>query len=404
MPEAKKATAEEVMEAVTTLREEVQKSIPNQEKLEKINSFLDGQEKFGQDILAEQKKAQQDSLDLKERIDTLESELARKSQQVLGENYRESPEYKALEQYIKFDHKGMSVDDIKSLREQKTLRTDIDTQGGFMVPTELDNVITKKIVEVSDIRSIARVRSMAGKNLEIPIRNNIPIAQYEGEGETGNDSESDYENTTITPFRQTFTTPITQDQLMDAAFNMEGEITSDAAEAFAFGEGNNFVSGTGVKQPAGFLTNAQVVANARDSESVGTLTADDILLLTGDLKVGYNPNYVLNRRTLAFIRTLKSTTGSFLWQPGLNGVVANSLAGFPYLIANAMPDIANDAKPIAFGDFMRGYLIVDRTGMTIIRDEFSRKKQAIIEFTMNRWNTGQVVLSEAIKILNIKSS
>jgi HK97 family phage major capsid protein len=58
---------------------------------------------------------------------------------------------------------------------------------------------------------------------------------------------------------------------------------------------------------------------------------------------------------------------------------------------------------MAFGDFRRGYTIVDRTGMSIIRDEYTLKKLAKVEFTMNRWNTGAVTLSDAIKLLKCSS-
>ena len=87
----------------------------------------------------------------------------------------------------------------------------------------------------------------------------------------------------------------------------------------------------------------------------------------------------------------------------MNGVVANTINGFPYLIADDMPDIANGSKSIAFGDFLRGYTIVDRTGLSVVRDEYTQKKLAIVEFTLNRWNTGQVTLPEAIKIITTKA-
>jgi HK97 family phage major capsid protein len=191
--------------------------------------------------------------------------------------------------------------------------------------------------------------------------------------------------------------------LMDSSFDMQSEIMQDAGESFAQGEGSGFVVGTGFKQPEGFTVNADVLANARTSAVSATIGFDDMMNLTGDLKTGYNPVYVLNRTTLAFLRTLKGGDGHPLWMPGMNGMVMNTINGFPYLIANDMPDIASGSISVAFGDFARGYTIVDRTGMSVVRDEFTQKKLAIVEFTLNRWNTGQVVVPEAIKLLQTKA-
>ena len=390
------ATMNDVVESVKTLRAEFEKHSPDFEKIAKIEAGLEAFEEKSQGYLAEQKERDQKSLALEERatgledqIKALEVEVARGGN-VQEKDYHDSPEYKALQGFIITG----SFDDA----EQKALlRTDSDSAGGFLVPTEMDNSITKKITEVSDIRSIARVRTIAAKSLEIPVRATIPAATYEGEAEAGGDSVSTYENETLTTFRQTFTSPITMDMLMDAAFNMESEIMQDASEAFALGEGINFVNGVGHKTPKGFLQDARI--GGLTSTASGSIEADDVILISGELKTGYSPTYVFNRRTLAFLRTLKATDGNFLWQPGLNGVVANTINGFPYLIAEAMPDIASNSKSIAFGDFLRGYTIVDRTGLSVVRDEFTLKKQAIIEFTLNRWNTGQVTLPEAIKVI-----
>jgi HK97 family phage major capsid protein len=194
--------------------------------------------------------------------------------------------------------------------------------------------------------------------------------------------------------------------LMDAAFDMDSEIASDSAEAFGFGEGAGFVLGDGFKKPEGFMQNAIILAATRagTTGTAGVIPVVDVILLSGDLKTGYNPVYVLNRRTLASLRSKVSTTGSFIWEPGLNGPVANTLAGFPYVVANTMADEANNSYSLAFGDFRRGYTIVDRTGMSVVRDEFTLKKKAIVEFTMNRWNTGIVTLPEAIKVTKTPAS
>ena len=417
MPEP---TLEEVGRAVSELRTEIESKSADPEKIERIQVFLDEAEtKINQPIVAAQESAKRNAEELKEltgkleasgatevetkaRIDALELELARSTPKSSDAGYRDGDEFKALNAFCAGGMNDLSVE------QKQLLRTDSAASGGVLVFQEMDSEITKKITEIDAIRTVARVRTTASKSLVIPIRNTIPVATYEGEQETGTDSESTYQSETVTPFRQTFTTPITIDMLQDAAFDMEAEIASDAAEAFGFGEGNGFVVGTGFKQPGGFASNANLQTDARDTAASGVLDPNSIILLTGDLKVGYDPVYIMNRRTLAEIRTFRGDAatagdqaGQYLWLPGLSGPVLNTINGFPYLIANSMPDIAAGAFSIAFGDFRRGYTIVDRTGMSVVRDEFTLKKRAIVEFTMNRWNTGQVTLEEAIKLLRI---
>lgn len=380
--------------AVTALREEIEKKTVDPAKIEAISKVLDSQEEFNQKALTDFKGAEAREKELKERLDVLEVELARGGGAGDTKNYRDSDEYKAVRSLVLVGEGEMDRE-VKAL-----LRTDSDVAGGYLVQGEMDNMITKKITEISGIRSIARVRTIGSKSLSVPVRSAILSAAYEGEAELGTDDTSTYSNETLTAFRQTVTVPITQDMLMDSSFDMEGEIFGDASEAFAQGEGTNFVLGSGVKRPTGFLTDTRVPF--RTSTTTSTVDAEDVILLTGDLKVGYNPTYVMSRGTLAFLRTLKATTGAFLWQPGMNGPVANTINGFPYILAQDMPAIASNSLSISFGDFQRGYTIVDRTGVSIVRDEFTQKKKAIIEFTINRWNTGQVTLPEAI--INLKTA
>jgi HK97 family phage major capsid protein len=114
----------------------------------------------------------------------------------------------------------------------------------------------------------------------------------------------------------------------------------------------------------------------------------------------------MNRRTLAKLRRERAggsttTDGPYLWSPALDGPAMSTLGGSPYILANSMPEIGNDALCIAYGDFGIGYLILDRTATEVIRDDFTRKKNAIVEFTIHRWNTGKVVLPESIKLLKL---
>lgn len=388
------------LEAVKALRETVEKfgahSAQAKEMAERTEKAFEKQEAKHTEIVTEMAAERKSNLELKERIDGLELELSRSSTKT-GVSHKEKPEYKAMQLYVQ---KGLEALDME---QKNTLRTDIGTQGGYLVMPEMDNAIIKKITEISAVRSVARVRTVGSKTLAIPVRTTIPVATYEGEAAAGGESNSTYGQETLTAYRLTVTVPYTYDQLIDSEFDMETEITNDVAEAFAFTEGNKFVLGTGAKQPEGFLANATVVADARTSLVSAVVSGDDLILLSGDLKVGYNPLYAFNRRSLAQFRTLKGSDGQYLWQMGLGGGAPNTIAGLPYVVMNDMPDIAANSLSVVLADFTRGYTIIDRTGLLVIRDELTRKKNNIIELTFHRYNHGQVVLPEAFKILKTKA-
>lgn len=391
---------QEALGAVKALREAVEKygadSAQFKQMVDATSQALEKQEKASQEFTVKLAEEQKNALELKERIDTLEIELAKKGRQ--GESYKDRPEYKALNLLMS---KGAEALDME---QKATLRTDNSTQGGYLTAPEMDSMIIKAITEVSPMRQVARVRTVTNKTLNIPTRTGIPTAAYEGEAEDGEESNSAYGSESLTTYRLSVTVPYTMDLLMDSSFDLESEINSDVAEAFAFREGNRFVLGTGAKQPEGFLSNATVAAGARVTANSGAIVGDDILLLTGDLKVGYNPMFAFNRQTLATLRTLKgSTNDHYLWQVGIGPNQPNTLAGEPYMVMQDMPSIAANALSVVYADFARGYTITDRTGLVVVRDELTRKKAAIVELTFHRWNHGQVVLAEAFKALKIKA-
>lgn len=397
----KTPTLDEVMEAVNELRADVdKKGTVDPEKLEKINVTLDAQEKENQKLVAEIKSAEAREKELKERMDVLEAEIARESKEN-PRDYKQSDTYKSLHILVT---KGLNASEFGDAEFKATLRTDVDTQGGYLVHPEIDTMILKKVTEISALRQVSKVRTIGSKSLILPKRTGLLTATFEGETKAASESTSTYGSETITAHRQTVVVPITHDQLQDSSFNMEAEIFGDASESFAQNEGNLFINGNGIKQPEGILVNSDLLANAYTSVTTsGVITADDMILLTGQLKTGYNPVYTFNRLLLASLRTQKSTDGVFLWQPGMNGPVANTINGFPYALSQDMPNVAANSYSVAFGDFQRGYVIVDRTGVSIIRDDLTAADQAIVKFTIHRWLTGQVVQEEAIKLMKTKA-
>ena len=133
-------------------------------------------------------------------------------------------------------------------------------------------------------------------------------------------------------------------------------------------------------------------------------SSDVLIDLVYSLKAGYrqNANWVMNRKTQAEVRKLKDADGNYLWQPAATADGRASLTGFPVTEAEDMPDIGADAFAIAFGDFRRGYLIVDRLGVRILRDPYSAKPYVLF-YTTKRVGGG-VQNFEAIKLMKFAVS
>ncbi|EFU7118624.1 phage major capsid protein [Escherichia coli] len=131
------------------------------------------------------------------------------------------------------------------------------------------------------------------------------------------------------------------------------------------------------------------------------VTADAIIKLIYTLRKAHRTGakFMMNNNSLFAIRLLKDSEGNYLWRPGLELGQPSSLAGYGIAENEQMPDIAADAKAIAFGNFKRGYTIVDRIGTRILRDPYTNKP--FVGFYTTKRTGGMLVDSQAIKLLKI---
>ena len=223
---------------------------------------------------------------------------------------------------------------------------------------------------------------------------------WAGEGETGLTSNSQYGRLELNAKRLTVSVAITAEELQDANVDMVNEINSDVRESFAQLRGASFVNGTGNGTPEGFMVNPDITSI--NSGDANLLTFNSLLSVTGEVKTGYNPIYAFNRRTLAAIRTMRNGNGDYIWQAGnLAAGVPNAIAGSSYAVLNDMPDIGAGLIPVIYGDFFAGYLIGERKGMTVIRDEYSLKKDGKVEFTFMERLDAMVTQPEAFEKIKI---
>jgi len=99
---------------------------------------------------------------------------------------------------------------------------------------------------------------------------------------------------------------------------------------------------------------------------------------------------------------MKDADGRFLWADGLASHEPARLMGYKVLISEDMPDIANDAYAVAFGDFDAGYTIAERPDLRILRDPFSAKPHVL--FYATKRVGGDVSDFNAIKVLKFAAS
>jgi HK97 family phage major capsid protein len=110
----------------------------------------------------------------------------------------------------------------------------------------------------------------------------------------------------------------------------------------------------------------------------------------------------MNSKTAGAVRKMKDADGRFMWSDGLAAAEPARLMGYPVLVCEDMPDIAEDAHAIAFGDFAAGYTIAERPDLRILRDPFSAKPHVL--FYATKRVGGDVTDYAAIKLLKFAVS
>ena len=300
--------------------------------------------------------------------------------------------------------------------EAKALSAGSEPDGGYVAPPDLDRLIETRLRQVSPMRQIATVRTTSSTTFKKPISITAAGAGWAAETATRNPT------TTPTLALLEFETgdlyanlAATQTLLDDAYVNLEEWIATEVEEAFAGQERAAFITGDGDEKPKGFL-GYEFVADASHvwgkigyiaTGATGDFDSTDPVDAFVDLIYAPKPQYrqsgrfVMNRKTLSAVRKLKDTEGRYIWEP-TEGGLSSSLLGYPITEMEDMPDIGDDTHPIAFGDFARGYLIVDRAGVRVLRDPYSSKPYVL--FYVTKRVGGGVQNFDAIKTLKFGAS
>jgi HK97 family phage major capsid protein len=396
------------MDVVTGLETKVAR--PEGELLEAFHAFKEANDERLAEI---EKRMSADALieEKVERIGKAVDELTLKARRPAIGGTEKAPDTRehraAFEAYVrKGETQGLF--DI----ERKSMSIASNPDGGYLVPQETETEIGRRVSSLSPIRAIADVRQVSTTLYKKPFMLTGAAAGWVGETAPRPETAAPTLSELLFPAMELYAQPAaTQALLDDAAVDLDRWIADEVQVAFAEQEGTAFVTGNGTNRPRGFTDYPKVADASWSWNNIGYIAtgvagafpasnpSDKLLDLIYALKAGYRQNgtFVMNRKTQAAIRKFKDADGNYLWQPPAAADGKASLMGFPVAEAEDMPDIGTDTYALAFGDFRRGYLIVDRIGVRILRDPFTAKPYVLF-YTTKRVGGG-VQNFEALKFM-----
>ena len=348
---------------------------------------------------------------LQKEVDALNLKLAAAELGAAGDG-KASPEQKAYKAgFGNYFRKGVDAG-LGDMAVKARLTTSSDADGGYLVPSETEAGVTRVLGQTVAMRRLARVLPIGAPEYKKIISMGGASSGWVGE-------ESARPETNTPTLRELVFTPgeiyakpkATQTMLDDAMMDVESWIAAEVEQEFTEKEGAAFCSGDGIKKPRGFLDYTQVANGSYAWGSIGYVgtggsdfaaspaSADAILDLVYALKPSYRQNgkFLMNDLIAGKVRKFKDSNGDYVWQPSLQAGQPAQLLGYAVDNDDNMPDVGANNCPIAFADWQRFYLIVDRIGIRVLRNPYA--EPPYVQFYTTKRVGGGVQNFEAGKLL-----
>jgi len=327
-------------------------------------------------------------------LDKLEVEI--KEQRSYSKSTKDtSPEHKAFMDYLRYGQSSELLRKTSPL-ESKVMKISDATTGGYLATPEITGDLLKTITEFSPIRTLASVRATGKDEVQIRTRTGVFSANWTGEATTKTETTGWTFGLERIPIHELYAmVDITNWDLEDSDFDLERELNLEFGERFGVAEGTAFVNGNTTIRPEGFMVNANV--SNENSGDANNITADGLITLYFSPKTAYvrNGTFVMKRASMAYCSKLKDNDSQYLLRR-LGESPVWTILGAPVVECTDMPTMANAAYPVAFGDFRRAYQIVDRIGISILRDPLTQAATNSVRFHARKRVGGKVIQAEAV--------
>lgn len=380
---------------------------------EAAKAFLDAKAKDGEFVSGEDAatydKMEQEVMDLGKQIDRLERQAAIDAEMIKATSVPitnkptsgiggETKTGRATDEYKRAFWNGMR--NRMSYDIQNALSIGTDSEGGYLVPDEYEKKLVEALEEEVFFRDLAHVFKTSSGDRKIPIVTSKGEAAWIDEGGQFPESDDSFGQTTIGAYKLATMIKISDELLNDSVFSIENYISKEFARRIGAKEEEAFFIGDGVGKPTGVFTSAETGVTAAST----AITFDDVMDLYYSLRAPYRnkATWLLNDSTVKAIRKLKDGNGNYIWQPSVREGEPDRILNRPYRTSIYVPELAAGNRVMAFGDYSY-YWIADRQGRSFKRLNELYATTGQVGFLASERVDGKLILSEAVKTLDIKS-
>ncbi|MCX4307627.1 MAG: phage major capsid protein [Acetatifactor sp.] len=285
------------------------------------------------------------------------------------------------------------------------LQVGTDSEGGYLVPDEFECTLVEALEEQNLFRTLAHVIQTSSGDRKIPVVASKGSASWVDEEGAIPESDDSIGQVSIGAYKLGTMIKVSEELLGDSVFDLESYISREFARRIGNKEEEAFFIGDGKGKPLGVLARTGGAEVGVNAVGAAAFTADELFDLFYSLKAPYRKNavFLMNDTSVKALRKLKDSNGQYLWQPSLTAATPDTLMGRPVYTSSFMPAMEAGAKSVLFGD-LSYYWVADRQGRSFRRLGELYAPTGQVGFLASQRVDGKLVLPEAVKVLQQKSS
>jgi HK97 family phage major capsid protein len=284
----------------------------------------------------------------------------------------------------------------------RTLTKGAATAGGNTVPTSFYDRLIQHLIQTSAIlQSGATILNTdSGETIQVPKTTAHSTASIVTEGSAIGASDPAFGQVSLGAFKYGALIQVSRELLDDTGVDLEGYLAMQAGRALGNAFGAHAVTGTGTGQPRGVVTDATTGVTGSTGVT-GAFSSDNLIDLFFSVIAPYRRSdaavWMMADSSIANARKLKDTTGQYIWQPGLQAGVPDTILGKPVLTEPNVAAVGLSNKSVIFGD-MSQYFVRLAGGIRFERsDDYAFNTDLVTFRALMRADGALVDLTGAVK-------